>query len=71
MSDFFTVVLVPKDTADMKAKVAQFLSPHDQNFRVPPCERPCSCVNLLARLAVDRPPVRGGGRDRHGIGLVR
>lgn len=50
MSHFFTVVLVPKGTDDVRAKVAELLAPFDENLEVPEYDRPCYCVGSRARL---------------------
>lgn len=49
MSHFFTVVLVPKGTDDVRAKVAELLAPYDENLEVPEYDSPCSCVGSQAR----------------------
>lgn len=49
MSHFFTVVLVPKGTEDVKAEVARLLAPYDENLTVPEYDEPCFCVGARAR----------------------
>lgn len=49
MSHFFTVVIVPKDTQDVKAEVARLLAPYDENIEVEPYQEKCWCVGMKAR----------------------
>jgi len=51
MSHFFTVVLVPKDTVDIEAKVEEILSPFDENIEVEEYDKKCWCVNRKAHDA--------------------
>lgn len=51
MSHFFAVVLVPKDTKDIEAKVEELMAPYNENEKVDEYDHKCWCVNSEAREA--------------------
>lgn len=51
MSHFYTVVLVPKYTQDISAKIEELLAPYDENIEVEEYDRECFCVNVEAKNA--------------------
>jgi len=51
MSHFFTVVLVPKDTQDIEAKIEELMAPYDENLKVDEYDTGCWCVNSKAQMA--------------------
>jgi len=51
MSHFYTVVLVPKDTDDIEAKVEELLAPYNENIEVEEYDKKCWCVNRKAHDA--------------------
>lgn len=51
MSHFFTVVLVPKDTQDIEAKVEELMASYDENIEVAEYDKDCWCIGSKARHA--------------------
>ncbi|MCF6094545.1 hypothetical protein L1765_11280 [Microaerobacter geothermalis] len=49
MSHFVALVIVPKETEDIKQKVEELLAPYDENLEVNPYNRECYCVGSLAK----------------------
>ena len=44
MSHFFTLVLVPDDTVDVRSEVEDLLAPYDEELAVPEYQTMCFCV---------------------------
>jgi hypothetical protein len=51
MSHFYTVVLVPKNTDDIEAKIEELLAPYDETIEVEEYDRKCWCINHKAHSA--------------------
>lgn len=51
MSHFVTLVLVPKDSPDVKGTVESLLAPYDEEIAVAPYETDCWCIGGSARRA--------------------
>ncbi len=51
MSHFVTLVLVPKDSLDVKGAVESLLAPYDEEITVAPYETDCYCIGGIARHA--------------------
>jgi hypothetical protein len=50
MSHFLVGVIIPKDTASVRAKVEELLEPYDENTEVEEYDRDCYCIGNIASM---------------------